>query len=284
MDFPVPGGPMSSALCPPAAAISSARFTFSWPLTSAKSNSSSSLCSKIAAMSTFVGAILISPSRNCAASRRFWTGMTCKPATTAASAAFSAGTSTPIFPSAFARIATGNTPLQRPHRAGEREFADGDKIVELIGLDLFARRQHPERDGQIEARPLLFHVGGREVDGRAAHRKFVAGIGERGRHAVARFLHRGVRQADDDNQRVAPAGVDLDFDRKSFDAVERGGADLREHGILMAEIERNSNVYFQQGKEICRRPCSTTGSSRIPKLGEHAFPVRNSISGLQKPV
>ena len=120
--------------------------------------------------------------------------------------------------------------LARTHRAGQREFADDDKIVELVGFDLFAGRQHPQRDGQIETRPFLFHVGGREVDGRAAHRKFEAGIGERGRDAVARFLHRGVRQADDDNQRVAPAGVDFDFDRIGFNAVERGGTDLREHG------------------------------------------------------
>ena len=31
MDLPVPGGPMSSTLWPPAAAISNARFTDSWP-------------------------------------------------------------------------------------------------------------------------------------------------------------------------------------------------------------------------------------------------------------
>ena len=37
--------------------------------------------------------------------------MTCRPATTAASAAFSAGTSTPILPSARARRAIGRTPL-----------------------------------------------------------------------------------------------------------------------------------------------------------------------------
>ncbi len=37
MDFPAPGEPMSRMLCPPAAAISSARFTFSWPMTSEKS-------------------------------------------------------------------------------------------------------------------------------------------------------------------------------------------------------------------------------------------------------
>ena len=37
MVLPAPGGPMSIALWPPAAAISSARFTFSYPFTSLKS-------------------------------------------------------------------------------------------------------------------------------------------------------------------------------------------------------------------------------------------------------
>ena len=37
MDLPAPGEPTSSTLWPPAAAISSARFTFSCPITSAKS-------------------------------------------------------------------------------------------------------------------------------------------------------------------------------------------------------------------------------------------------------
>ena len=75
----------------------------------------------------------------------------------------------------------GQNAFARTHRAGQREFADDDEIVELIGFDLFAGGQHAERDGQVEARSFLFHVGGREVDGRAAHRKFEAGIGERGR-------------------------------------------------------------------------------------------------------
>ena len=37
MDLPEPGGPDMSTLWPPAAAISKARFTCSWPFTSAKS-------------------------------------------------------------------------------------------------------------------------------------------------------------------------------------------------------------------------------------------------------
>ena len=85
------------------------------------------------------------------------------------------------------------------------------------------------RDGQVEARPFFFHVGGREIDRRFAHRKFVAGIGQRGGNTVARFLHGGVRQADDDDQRFAVAAVHLDLDGVGVNAVQGGGADTGEH-------------------------------------------------------
>ena len=77
-----------------------------------------------------------------------------------------------------------------------------------------------------ETQPLLLDIRRREIDGGAARGNFEPGIGQRRADAVARFLHRCVRQTDDDNQRVAPAGVDLDLNRKGFDAVERGGADF----------------------------------------------------------
>ena len=35
IDLPLPGGPISRILCPPEAAISKARLTWCWPLTSA---------------------------------------------------------------------------------------------------------------------------------------------------------------------------------------------------------------------------------------------------------
>ncbi len=117
--------------------------------------------------------------------------------------------------------------LARTHRAGQGEFAHDDEIVELVGLDLFAGGQHAERNGQIEARPLLLHVGGREVDGRAPHRKLEPGIGERGGDPVAGFLHRGIRQADNDDQGVAPTGIDLDLDGIGFDAIKRRGTNPR---------------------------------------------------------
>ena len=44
MDLPAPGGPTISMLCPPAAAISSARRALSWPFTSFMSGMSAPPC------------------------------------------------------------------------------------------------------------------------------------------------------------------------------------------------------------------------------------------------
>lgn len=41
IDLPEPGGPVNNRLCPPAAAISSARLACSWPFTSRRSNAAS---------------------------------------------------------------------------------------------------------------------------------------------------------------------------------------------------------------------------------------------------
>ena len=90
--------------------------------------------------------------------------MTCKPSTTAASAAFSTGTSSPAQPLGPRPPRDGQHTLDRTHRAGQRQFARHDKIIQLIGLQLLARGQHPDGDGQIKTRPLLLHVGGGEVD------------------------------------------------------------------------------------------------------------------------
>src|SRR6266404_2926541 len=65
-------------------------------------------------------------------------GMTCRPWTTAASAALSFGTSRPILPSAFARSATGNTPFTDRTRSVKEALpialrrASGDGSTRLL--------------------------------------------------------------------------------------------------------------------------------------------------------
>ena len=71
--FPVPGEPIIRILCPPAAAISSARFALSCPLTSAKSSSKLFMPFSNRLMSKTVGSILLFPVRWSIISRTFLT-------------------------------------------------------------------------------------------------------------------------------------------------------------------------------------------------------------------
>ena len=134
------------------------------------------------------------------------------------------GNQNPNFPVRLRLERNRQNAFATPHAAGEREFADDDKIVELVGFDLFAGGEHSDRNRQVEARPFFFHVRRREVDGGLAHRKFVAGVGERGGDAVLGFLDCRVGQADERDERLAVAAVDLDFHHVGVNAVDGGGA------------------------------------------------------------
>ena len=133
----------------------------------------------------------------------------------------------------------------RTHRTGEGEFADDDEMIELVGLDLFTGGEHADGNGKVETRPFLFHIGGGEVEGALAHRKYITGIGERGRDAVARFLHGGIGQTDDDDERVAIADVDLDFYRIRLNTADGSGTNPREHGTLWPR-PRATATHFQR--------------------------------------
>ena len=80
--------------------------------------------------------------------------------------------------------------------------------------------------GRVEARALLADVGRGEVDGDAAQWHLEAGVCEGGGNAVARLAYSGVRQADDDDERLAVAVVDLDLDRVGGDSLDGGAMDL----------------------------------------------------------
>ena len=108
MDFPAPGEPMSRMLWPPAAATSSARFTFSCPITSRKSGNSRSSGSGV---QTGAGERGCSPRRWAVRDAASVTPYTVSPPARVASAAFSAGTNSCRMPASFAARAMGSTPL-----------------------------------------------------------------------------------------------------------------------------------------------------------------------------
>ena len=107
IDLPAPGGPTMRILCPPAAAISKARLTFSCPLTSAKSGSGRTSSPGLGGCA---GSIFSSPRRWRSSSRTFFTGYTVIFSAKAASSAFSAGTNSSRTPSRAAASAIGSVP------------------------------------------------------------------------------------------------------------------------------------------------------------------------------
>ena len=108
--LPEPGAPIISTLCPPAAAISSARFTWAWPFTSAKSSANRSADAPHSGAAGRAGSMRSPPFRKSTASRSVVAPIASIPSTTAASAAFAAGTRMRSSPSSLARTAMGSTP------------------------------------------------------------------------------------------------------------------------------------------------------------------------------
>ena len=108
-DFPEPGGPIISRLCPPAAATSTARRMAAWPLTSAKSGWPSADVTSGAGFG-ISGVAFDSPLRNRNAPSSVSAGMASMPPTSEASSAEARGRMTPRRPALRARIAIATPP------------------------------------------------------------------------------------------------------------------------------------------------------------------------------
>jgi hypothetical protein len=89
-----------------------------------------------------------------------------------------------------------------------------------------------ERDRQIVVTAFLRQIGGREIDGDAARRQREARGDQRGAHALLRFGHGLVRQADDVEGRQAGRDLHLDVDRAGLDALERHRGNVLDHAPL----------------------------------------------------
>ena len=91
----------------------------------------------------------------------------------------------------------GERAAHRAQLAGERELARELVAVERLQRELAARGEDAERDRQVEAAGVLRQVGRREIDRDAPRGKLEMRVVERRAHAVARFAHLGIGQADD---------------------------------------------------------------------------------------
>ena len=144
IDLPEPGGPMSRILCPPAAAISSARLAVRCPRTSEKSSGIVAMPARNSSGSKTVGAIVCVPARWASSSDTDETPSTVTPETTDASSAFSRGTYTVVRPASRAASTIGSTP-----RTG-RSSPESDSSP----MNVQAERSHPRGSPPLTARML----------------------------------------------------------------------------------------------------------------------------------
>ena len=116
--------------------------------------------------------------------------------------------------------------FNRTHSARQREFTHHDKIFQLFGLNCPLAASIPTAIGKSKLGPSFLYVGRREIDRRAAHGEFERGIGDRSADPIPGLFHRGVRQTDNDDEGIAPTGIDLDLDRVSLNTIDSSRTNL----------------------------------------------------------
>ena len=226
----LPGGPTISRLCPPAAAISSARLASSWPRTSARSGGSARGAATRRAGRDRLGrpaAVqqLGEPRRG---RRR---AITSSPSTSAASAAFAAGTTS----RAVARP-RGRRARSRARRAPAAARRSSDSSPQTAQSLERARAgtwplaaSTPTAIARSKLGPALRSGAGARFDGQPLQRELEPGVEERRPHALARLAHGAVGQPDDRERGSPLADVDLDRDLAAVDPLEGECGDAGEH-------------------------------------------------------
>ena len=121
----------------------------------------------------------------------------------------------------LAAIAAGKCAGHRHQRAIKGKFAQHHIAVQKIRRNDAQRREHGERDGQIEMAAFLGKIGGREIDGKPLARQAEADGIEGGAHPLAAFRHRLVGQAHDMKLHLARKKLRLHIDRHGLNALKR---------------------------------------------------------------
>ena len=116
------------------------------------------------------------------------------------------------------------------HGSIQRQLANETEFFKSRSVQLFADRDHPQRNRQIETRAFFFNIGRREIDGGPAARPAISTVVNSGPDAIPALFYGGVRQANDNHFWVTTAGVDLDFDLVCVHAVDSGRINFCEHG------------------------------------------------------
>ncbi len=198
MVLPEPGGPIMSTLWPPAAATSSARLAVAWPRTSPKSSATGRTARGARPAGGDGGSELVRAApADATASARCRTPKTRTPSTTAASAAFSAGTIR--FANAVARARTPPSEARRaPAGSRRRATARPPAGARWSWATAPMAPRMPRAMGRSKPAPSLRTLAGRQVDGDGLVGVAEAGVHERRLDALAALPHRRVGHADHD--------------------------------------------------------------------------------------
>ena len=115
------------------------------------------------------------------------------------------------------------------HAAVERQLAEQGVAAKSLRSQLPARREHSAGQGEIETRPLLAHISGREVCRYAPRGKLKAGVEDRRAHALARLADCGIGEAHDREAGQPRTDVDLHGDVSGLQPLDREGVCPRQH-------------------------------------------------------
>ena len=226
IDLPLPGGPTMRRWWRPAAAISSARLAFSWPLTSARSLSDTAS----GTVPGWAGASTARPVKWLTSARSVFGAITSTAPTQAASGAAGGGAD-----QAAVGFGGGERRRQRAdhrdERAVERELAQRHLRGHLVrGQDLHGGEER-ERDRQVEVRAFLGEVGGGEVDGDPLRGQREAHGGHRRAHPLLGLADRLVGEADEVEGRQAGGDGALHLDEARLHALKCHRVGARDHDL-----------------------------------------------------
>ena len=266
--LPAPGGPTSSRLCPPAAAISSARRASSCPRTSARSGGRRGRQGRRA------GGAGAAPTARRIVQRADRFGERRDRRARRARRRSPLRWRSP--PAAECRRARRAAPPRQSaaRRAWRESIRRATARRAARGRRCAAARRRPEAArmpsaiGRSNEAPALRTSAGARLTVIRCGGKLEAGVADRGCDTVAALADAGVRQADHRERRQAERHVDFDVDRAGLDAEDRGRPQAGEHASarLQARAPLDAASYFQRLRGIIGRaawqklPCHATAA------------------------
>ncbi len=123
----------------------------------------------------------------------------------------------------------------RREGAIEPEFAEHGETAQGIRRNRADCRHQSERNRQIVMAAFLRQIGGREIDDDPPCRQSKTRGDQRGTDPFARFGHRLVRQADDQEIRQTGHDLNLHVDRAGLDPLKGYGGNTLNHAALIRD-------------------------------------------------